>query len=776
MGYSLARMTLYALISSIEEDLRTVIRDHLKDASIQSKFLSTTSVQQWTQRYDKDNDRAFEATTIANLIDYFDIADTYQIINSIPDSFPLHISDYIKKNTKVFEKIVPIRNRVMHIRPLAFEDTSYVIEFCKKAIFEEKEIWINVKHVVDKIEGNPSFVLDLEIPIAEDEVTTAHNLPLPDFDETGLIGREEQLAKLKKLCFGPYPVISIVGEGGIGKSALALKVAYELLEEKDNPFDAIIWVSSKTTQITSSEIREIKGAITSSLGVFNEISEQLSGQRTENALEEIIEYLESFRIVLFIDNLETILDAKVRDFMESLPFGSKVIITSRIGLGAFEFPVKLVGIDESHASQLLRMLAKSRDITSLASLPELVLKKFCQRMHCNPAYIKWFVSTIQTGRTPEQVLQNSEKFLEFCMSNVYGYLSNGARNFMETMQCAPGWKDIAEIAYLGDILAIDAQRSLQELMTTHMISESSRVSGSSVRTIYQLSELARSFLNKTHKPSDKTQDRVKNNRNKLTAIIESNAYNNVDRYSQYSISIRSKSDRVIAKKLYDCLELIKSQNYSPVVDILDEATRLAPDYFEVPRIKALLNIKTGNIADARENYELAINLAPENSQILHWYSIFLSRHEDSIDEAVVASEKAHKMDKAPVLVLELARLYLYQKKFDKSLFLLRSLDSLTASLQHTLLLKYYDLRIQLDYRQADNYCDSKMYEKTIIHLVLMKSAFDTIPKQLVDRRIIEKVRKCRHTLEVLNASKLAENDAILVRDLMKWEFQVTKSL
>jgi Tfp pilus assembly protein PilF len=769
-------MTLYALISAIEEDLRIVIRDYLGTESITSKIFNEVSLQQWIQRYEKDNDQSFRDSNIESLIDYFDIADTYQLINSSAGLFPQHVAEYVKRNTKVFQKIVPIRNRVMHIRPLAFEDTTYVVEFCKKIASEDERMWSNVKDVIERIEGNPSFVLTLEIPVVDDEVSTSHNLPLPDFDETGLIGREEQLAKLKKLCFGPYPVISIVGEGGVGKSALALKVAYELLEEKEKPFDAIIWVSSKTTQITSSEIREIKGAISTSLGMFNEISEQLSGQRTENALQEIIDYLESFKIVLFIDNLETILDAKVRDFMESLPIGSKVIITSRIGLGAFEFPVKLVGIDENYASQLLRMLAKSRDIASLASLPEPMLRKFCQRMHCNPAYIKWFVSTVQTGQTPEQVLQNSEKFLDFCMSNVYDYLSDGARNFMETMQCAPGWKDIAEIAYLGDIAAIDAQKSLQELMTTHMISESSRVVGSSVRTTYQLSELARAFLNKTHKPSDKIQDRVKTNRNKLTALVENSSYKNTDRYSPYSISIRAKSDRVIAKKLHDCLDLIKSQNYSPAVDILDEATRLAPDYFEVPRIKALLNIKTGNIADARENYELAINLAPENSQVLFWYANFLSRDEDSIDEALVALEKAHRLDKAPVIVLELARLYLYQKRFDEVSELLTSLDSSTPTFHRSLALKYYDLRIQLDYRQADNYCYAKSYEKALSHLLAMRSTFDTLPTQLVERRIIEKIRKCRHTLDILNTIKLSDAEAESVRNLIAWEAETTSAL
>ncbi|MDW9205199.1 NB-ARC domain-containing protein [Escherichia coli] len=204
-----------------------------------------------------------------------------------------------------------------------------------------------------------------------DEEKQNHNLPLPDFDETGLIGRQSHVQKVKQLCYGAFPVISIVGEGGVGKTALALKVAYEILEDEDNPFDAIVWVSSKTTQITVNEIKEIKDAISDSIGVIQEISNQIIGTSVKQSnFEEIIEYLTTFKIALFIDNLETILDDNIREFVGALPQGSKIIITSRIGLGAFEYPVRLQGIDESYASQLMRILAKIRGVDSLEKIEE----------------------------------------------------------------------------------------------------------------------------------------------------------------------------------------------------------------------------------------------------------------------------------------------------------------------------------------------------------------------------------------------------------------------
>ena len=134
----------------------------------------------------------------------------------------------------------------------------------------------------------------------------------------------------------------------------------------------------------------------------------------ESYAKEIIEYMGTFKIALFIDNLETILDDKIRNFISEIPQGSKIIITSRIGLGAYEYPIKLQGMEENYASQLLRKLSQIRNVEPLYKMEESVLRKYVNRMGCNPSYIKWFVSSVQTGLSPESILQNSDMFLDFC--------------------------------------------------------------------------------------------------------------------------------------------------------------------------------------------------------------------------------------------------------------------------------------------------------------------------------------------------------------------------
>jgi hypothetical protein len=122
-----------------------------------------------------------------------------------------------------------------------------------------------------------------------------HNLPLPDFDETGFLGRAEETRQLLTAIRGPWPIITIVGEGGVGKTALGLRIAYELLDDASAGFDAIVWTSSKTTKLTPNQILRIDDAIQGSLGILRDIEKTLSGTPSADPLSEVLDYLNSFK-------------------------------------------------------------------------------------------------------------------------------------------------------------------------------------------------------------------------------------------------------------------------------------------------------------------------------------------------------------------------------------------------------------------------------------------------------------------------------------------------
>jgi len=753
VAFNLTRMTIYALISALEEDLRSLIKTHIEDERvIEAELLNRSK-----NRIEKDIGGLFSDIELSDIIDYFDLGDTFQTINTNKDYFPEHVSKLIKTETKNLEAIVSIRNRVMHIRPLNFDDLPIVSEFCKKLQKSENTIlWSNISETLIRLETDPSFVLALDIVSYDVDESVNHNLPIPDFDETGLIGRDKEVEQVKKLCMGGFPVISIVGEGGVGKSALALKVAYELID-KDSPFDAVVWVTSKTTQITLNEIREIKGAIDNSLGVIHEIGKKVIGEEyDQNNLEEVIEYLATFKIALFIDNLETILDENIKQFVGALPQGSKIIITSRIGLGAYEYPIKLQGIGESYASQLLRAVAKIRGVDTLSTLQENVLRGYVNRMHRNPSYIKWFVSSVQTGLSPETVLQNSHDFLDFCMSNVYEYLSQDAQRVTSSMQCAPGLRDIPELAYLNDFEALQAQKAIQELLATNMLSQSSVAKGASVKTTYQLSELARAYLGKHHKPSQVFQKEIRDKRNKLNWMFEDQMSRRTgNKYLAKNIKFRDKSDRVIARKLYDAQNHIGNGEHDKAFEILQEAQRLSPDYFEVARFMAYFYQKSGNFSDAREQYELAIVLSPKTPQLHYWFGKFLLHSEENVDEAVEQFRIAHDLDLDSTEVsLALARGYLFQHEFDETQKLLIQLSPNISTADDHLQKIYRDTEIQVLYRRGDDFSKSGNFGEAMGCLEEMRAKFQDLNEKHKDKHIRQKLTKCNYMLQkILNSPR-----------------------
>lgn len=754
MAFNLTRMSVYALLCALEEDLRLIVKNYILDIQGSENKLPVDLLEKAKRRLDKDFGTVTDDMDVTDLIEYFDLGDTYQVINSYGKEIPEHLYKFIKSITKDLDALVLIRNRVMHIRPLDVEDYPKLISICDKIINSNTNVWGNLVEVSEKINSNPSFLLSMEIKNYDDEKQN-HNLPLPDFDETGLIGRQDVVNKVKQLCYGAFPVISIVGEGGVGKTALALKVAYEILEDKKNPFDAIVWVSSKTTQITVNEIKEIKEAITDSIGVIQEISNQIIGVNTNQSnFEEIVDYLTTFKIALFIDNLETILDDNIRDFVGALPQGSKIIITSRIGLGAYEYPVKLQGIDESYASQLMRILAKIRGVDSLQKIEEKVMRSYVNRMSRNPSYIKWFVSSVQTGLSPEAVLQNSHMFLDFCMSNVYEYLSSNARTLTAALQCAPGLKDVPELSYLTGFDSLQTHQSIQELMSTNMLSQSSKTKGASVKTTYQLSELARLYLGKNHKPSQTYQKSIHDKRNKLNALFEQQLMSrSEDKYNPLNIKFRDKSDRVIVKMLRDAQSFIRNGHHDKAYELLTEAHKLSPDYFEVARVMAYLHQQNGAVSDAREQYELSIVLSPNTSQLHYWFAKFLLHEEDNVDDALTQVQLAHDLDPTSIEVsLTLSRVLMFQHRFDEAEIILASIEPVIEDSNEHNIKVFKDTEIQISYRRADNLSQKGEYSDAMFFLEKMLSQFDNLPDFYKDAYLRKKLSKCEFLIKVISRS------------------------
>lgn len=745
MSASLSRLTLYALISSIELDMRNNLVKFATAALTPTDFFGQELLRTALSRAGADPLSDSSLPNSETLIEFIDFGDVIALSRRHQRLLPERYTNQITALRQEFDRLVATRNRVMHSRPLEFDDLVRTTNLTE-VLVREKTSWPDLDHTTSDLAVSPENVLKIKMPPLAEPTRILHNLPLADFDETGFIGRKQALSNLVKACNGPYPVITVVGEGGLGKTSLALKAAYEILDSRPS-FDAIIFVTAKATQLTANEISRIKGAINSSLGLMEAAVEVLGGSDTSDPIADLKELLNAFKILLIIDNLETVIDHHLKEVLEDLPFGSKILITTRIGLGAFEFPVQLQGLNDAEAVQLLRATAEVRGCSRLTNASNDKLSTYCKRMRNNPLHIKWFVSAVQIGRRPEEVLSDESLFLKFCLSNVFDQLSEDAKSIVRALQALGGSYTVAELSYLTELNEESLLKAVQELMRTNMFLMNSSHLGNTYESSYELSQLARSYLSKFFPAGKDRQVQIVARKNKLVSAGEEQKKAAIKNpLSPYTIHTRSRSDWVIAKHLRDALALTKERNFDEALKLVDRAKILSPDFYECFRVEAWINALMGNVSEAYDSYERAIETEPKAANARTMFAGFLLR--DLHDAEKAAEQLTVAMELAPASPeprLEYARCCLYQAKFEEAKEILECLSTL-PDCHERVRTKIIDLEIQTHCRTADFYSQNQEPSKALDALDDLISYFDEI--DYPDRKMFQRLVRVRRAAAV----------------------------
>jgi hypothetical protein len=104
-------------------------------------------------------------------------------------------------------------------------------------------------------------------------------------------------------------------------------------------------------------------------------------------------------ILIIIDNLETVTDERIINFIIDAPEKAKFLITSRKGLGQVERRYELKQLKEKEAVYLFRQLSKDKQIYSLVKLEDNVIKKYVNKVSNYPLAIKWVIGQVARGKT-----------------------------------------------------------------------------------------------------------------------------------------------------------------------------------------------------------------------------------------------------------------------------------------------------------------------------------------------------------------------------------------
>jgi tetratricopeptide (TPR) repeat protein len=261
-----------------------------------------------------------------------------------------------------------------------------------------------------------------EAEVAESKIASN----LSDFSDPHVIGREAELRKIQEFWDDEYSrVVSIVGAGGVGKTALLEEFTYQLLmkplqrDKRPDP-EAIVYLTAKDNYLAYMKhapksmqfrtLRRIYEATLETVGGQKDFDEELAGLR-----RQVLSLAQSTRILFALDNLESLDEAEyseVGTFLDEVPPPSKVMLTTRIQR-RFGSTIALKGLPAPDAREFLltRLAAWGIDISEEDSTCIDDLVSYTDGV---PLALVHCANAIHNGRTIEETLDaiKGREFLE----------------------------------------------------------------------------------------------------------------------------------------------------------------------------------------------------------------------------------------------------------------------------------------------------------------------------------------------------------------------------
>lgn len=635
----------YTVISRFEETFRDEIVNEL--IKIDPEFFPLVT----KGAIDKANERGqkSEWEDFYEFMHEIDFPDLKEIC-LYSQNYKFLIKDLIDKEQfeSSMNELYSLRCKIAHVKGFFTSvDLDKLIELTSEIsiIFSDSSF----KELINELNRNPEKVL-IKIPMdfIEDHIGThgiISNLPIPDYDyEGGFVGRDDDKKKVKQYLKSPKIfVTTITGAGGVGKTSLALKILQEITLVNPDLFDSILWLSAKENKLSALGIEDIEPTLKSYeelldtiINVF-EFADELDSDKIESKEELTNTIIECCKNVLIvIDNLETITDERIINFIFDAPPNVKFLITSRKGIGQLERRHELKQLKEKEAIYLFRQLAKDKQLSHLVKIKNDVIKKYVQKVSYFPLAIKWVLGQVARGKDINKIISsiNEEEsdISKFCFEQIFTSLPEKCKNVLYalTLTETPPTKTVLQhISNLDDNEFDDAIEDL--ILVSLLIPEQFQNESKEISTKFTLLPLTKGFIRlQLNKYTE-----LKLNLSKRISEIES------------TVSESQRATKEYKHSLY---------NYGAKTDEEKIATIISQTAFQ--------KYQNGNYLEAVEDYKRSIKLAPNFAPLYRNWGVMES-YENHLQEAISLMEKAAEIDPSdPQIFLLWGNIYRKNSKFN----------------------------------------------------------------------------------------------------------------
>lgn len=460
----------YKMIFSIEKLLRNYISTFI-DAEQLSESIKNEAKRNALKNGVEIDDR------ITEYLEWLHIGNLYDLINS---------RDFktIKSNSLNEISITDLlhqRNNIMHSREIYMNELDKIKENCDKIVEkldynQSKVDWLQICSEIDNLTLPEVFI---EYPIGKDFIK--------------LLGRDKELIEISENIKYPMP-LTIIGQGGLGKTALVLQLIENYLYSPNKPFNKMLFMSFKDTSYFDGKLAQFEKSIRNYDDLIERIGISLEVEGGTDRLDytnRVINKLFDDKILLIIDNLETeIVRSNMKEFLDlnqkfisNFQKPSRLIITSRLGLGDKESKYLLDAFDELKTLDFLKSKLENTNIC-VDKYSGSEISWITEYTQGNPSLIIALSNTIKNSNKEvssimleykaefssefKELERKKEAFLNFCFENTLDVLNEEQIKYLHIISYVCNSIKIFEvsvdfIAYLNDELGLEKKLGLPNL-------------------------------------------------------------------------------------------------------------------------------------------------------------------------------------------------------------------------------------------------------------------------------------------------------------------------
>lgn len=658
----------YTIISRFEEILRGSCIDKLETSATTYKEYIPQGV------IDAAKKREEELDNIEILLENIDFIHLKEIF-TYKNNYSLIINqEKLSKDefVELMESLYLLRCKIAHIRNyFTNSDLSSLIEesnVINGALLCPEEKYLDYTQNV--LSSPQELAKKVPLDFYEDEqVATINNLPVADYElEGGFVGRADDEEKIIIMMKSDNQrVVTIAGAGGVGKSALALKVVNDVLYQGIIKYDFVVWVSAKENKLSYLGIEDIEP----SLNDYEELLDTIlsvvgldlysySGDisKKEDDIHTLFDACE--RVLLIIDNLETITDERIINFILDINDAHnnvRFLITSRRGLGQVERRYELKELKEKDAVHLFRVICKEKGLKELQKADEKILSKYVKKVYCYPLAIKWVLGQVAIGKdisiVVESINEQSSDISKFCFEQVFSELSNEAKNILYVLCMENEAVPKGVLKYISNLNDIVFEDCIQELLIVSLILPEPKINKDSgeIHSYYSLLPLTRGFVKVQLDNNRDIKSQLQERKVTVqTTIEEADRAKAQYRFSMSNFGATTEEEKIASMLAQTAYQKYQSGNYLEAVETFKRAINIAPKFASIYRNWAVIESQESHWTDSDELMKKAAQLNPNDTQIwLVWGNI--KRKSDKIKEAYEYYEKAYHLSPEDNVVL-----------------------------------------------------------------------------------------------------------------------------